>query len=83
MPAARTVARRRAAPAAAAGTLAELLIGVWRQMLDEGRSELSIAGRTIPVGRTRGRGLRTATVHFGELAIDAIAQNPETGSRWA
>ena len=63
--------------------LASVLVEVWTQLLREERAELSISGSSIPVERTRGRGLRFAVFSYGTHRIEAIEQNPATTSRWA
>jgi len=64
-------------------TLGEVLLEVWRQSLVERRPEVEVEGRRLPVGRTRGQGLATVTVPFGDATLDGIEQNPLTSSRWA
>jgi hypothetical protein len=64
-------------------TLEETLRDVSRQVLEEGRSEVEIAGEHFRVGRTRSAGLRVVTVQVAGRSIDGIEQNPNTRSRWA
>ncbi len=64
-------------------TLAETLIEVWREVLDEGRPVVEVEGERCPVGRTRAQRLRTVTFHFQGQLIDGIEQNPQKDSRWA
>ncbi len=55
----------------------------WRQVLDEGRAEVDLAGQRSRVGRTRSQGLRTVAFLYGAVPIEGIEQNPEKSSRWA
>ncbi len=64
-------------------SLADVLLAVWHQTLEEGAPEVEIEGRRYRVGRTRGRGLRVLAFTYAEHEIEGIEQNPETSSRWA
>ena len=65
------------------GTLGELLVSVWRQVLVDERPEVEVSGRRAPVGRTRNQRLRVVGFAYGEGHLEGIEQNPETDSRWA
>ncbi len=64
-------------------TLAETLVRVWRQVLEDGAGEVDLDGRRFTVGRTRNLGLRTVAFTFGGSPVEGIEQNPQTRSRWA
>jgi hypothetical protein len=64
-------------------TLAEVLVEAWRQVLEEGRDDVELAGHRSKVGRTRGQGLRTVAFLYEGHRIEAIEQNPTKTSRWA
>ena len=64
-------------------TLGETLIGVWRQVLVEGKPRVELEGKSYPVTTTRAKKLRTVRFDYVPYQIDGIEQNPETGSRWA
>jgi len=64
-------------------TLPETLIAVWQQTLAEGREEITLAGETFKVRRTRSKKLRLVEFTWGEHELTGIEQNPQTRSRWA
>ncbi len=65
-------------------TLADCLLEVWRQALDQERPNVELEGQTpLRVERTRGKGLRVVRFRFGEHGLEGIEQNPATRSRWA
>jgi hypothetical protein len=64
-------------------TLAEALVSVWRQVLVEGQSEVTLGRRRFPVDFTRRKQLRSVAFTYGRRRFFGIEQNPNTGSRWA
>ncbi len=64
-------------------TLGDILVSVWRQSLDEKRTEVEIEGIRHRVGATRRQALKTVTFTYAERPIEGIEQNPETKSNWA
>lgn len=64
-------------------TLAEVLGSVYAQVLVEDRPVVEIAGRSVPVSRTRAQGLRVVGFVYEGHTIEGIEQNPNTASRWA
>ncbi len=59
---------------------AELLKSIATQLLS--RTEIELAGRTIPVRRTSSQRLKTVGFTLEGRAYQAIEQNPHKPSRW-
>ncbi len=59
------------------------MILIWKQVLEEGKSEVALDDKTYPVGHTRAKKLRTVQFAYEGHSLDGIEQNPETTSRWA
>jgi hypothetical protein len=64
-------------------TLAETLVSVWQQVLADDRRSVELDSRTLPVGQTRSRRLRTVDFEYAGHRITGIEQNPDTASKWA
>jgi len=64
-------------------TLTEAMIRAYQQVLVDDLPEVEIAGRTYPVTRTRGQGLRVVSFLYLDHRIEGIEQNPQKTSRWA
>jgi hypothetical protein len=64
-------------------TLAQALVAAWRQALQEGRSEVEVAGSRVRVERSHKLGLKVVVFSWGGVPIEGIEQNPQTRSRWA
>jgi hypothetical protein len=71
------------APAPNRLTLSEALVSVWRQVLVEGQSEITLGQRRYAVGFTQRKQLRTIAFSYGRRRFFGIEQNPRTESRWA
>ena len=65
------------------GTLADLLIAVWRQAIADRKPSVVIDGASYTVRLTRTSLLRSVEFEFGRHSFAGIEQNPETSSRWA
>ena len=65
------------------GTLADLLIAVWKQAIADRQPAVVIDGTSYPVRLTRASRLRSVEFAFGRRRFAGIEQNPETSSRWA
>jgi len=59
-----------------------VLIDVWRQVLIEDKSSVTIERRNYPVRRTTRRKLRQVDFAFDGEKLRGLEQNPNTGSRW-
>lgn len=66
-----------------APTLAETLVSIWQQALNERRSTVQIGATQYAVGVTRSSRLRTVEFPYRRHRFAGIEQNPETSSRWA
>ncbi len=64
-------------------TLGEAAISIWKQVLEDRKSEVELDDKTYPVGHTRAKKLRTVSFAYEDHRLDGIEQNPETTSRWA
>lgn len=64
-------------------TLSETLVSVWRQVLVEGQSDVTLGRRRYAVDFTRRKRLRSVAFTYGRRQFFGIEQNPDTGSRWA
>lgn len=64
-------------------TLSEALVYVWRQVLVEGQSEVTLGRRRFPVDFTHRKQLRSMAFTYGRRRFFGIEQNPDTESRWA
>ena len=59
-----------------------VLIDVWRQVLIEDKSTVTIERRNYPVRRTTRPKLRQVDFAFDGEELRGLEQNPNTGSRW-
>ena len=64
-------------------TLAETLISIWQQVLEEGKEVVELEGKTYGVSRTRAKKLRTVGFAYERQLLEGIEQNPQTTSQWA
>ena len=64
-------------------TLSEALVSVWRQVLVEGQSDVTLGGGHFAVNFTRRKQLRSVAFTYSRRRFFGIEQNPDTGSRWA
>jgi hypothetical protein len=64
-------------------TLEEVIVSVWRQVLEENLNLIELDGARHPVRRTQRHRLRQVDFHFDGQALRGVEQNPETRSRWA
>jgi len=56
---------------------------VWRQILREDVSTVTVGGRNYPVRRTGRSKLRQVDFEFENHQLRGLEQNPSTSSRWA
>ena len=56
---------------------------MWRQVLVEGQSEVTLGRRRYAVDFTRRKQLRSVAFTYRRRQFFGIEQNPDTGSRWA
>ena len=68
---------------AAAKSLGDGMISVWRQALAEGAEKVEVEGESYPVTFTRAKKLRVVRFQWKSYDLDGIEQNPQTRSRWA
>lgn len=61
----------------------EALLAVWKQALVEGKTQVTVGGRTYPVRRTPKRHLLEIDFEVAGEPLRGLEQNPETRSRWA
>ena len=64
-------------------TFKETLIGVWRQVMEEGKTVVELEKQSCPVTRTRGQRLRQVRFRVDDHWLLGIEQNPKKASRWA
>jgi hypothetical protein len=64
-------------------SLEETLTSVWRQVLAENASTVSLDNETYPVRRTSKSRLREVDFKFADKTLRGVEQNPDTTSRWA
>jgi hypothetical protein len=64
-------------------SLEEALISVWRQVLAENATTVTLQEESYPVRRTSRSKLREVDFKFGDRALRGVEQNPDTNSRWA
>jgi hypothetical protein len=61
----------------------EAMLAVWKQALVEGKTQVTVGGKTFPVRRTPRRHLLEIDFEAAGKALRGLEQNPETKSRWA
>ena len=61
----------------------EAMLAVWKQALVEGKTQVTVGGRTYPVRRTAKRYLLEIDFEVAGEPLRGLEQNPETKSRWA
>jgi hypothetical protein len=61
----------------------EVLITVWRQVLEENADEVKLGAERYPVTGSEAKHLRQVAFVFDGNTIMGIEQNPKTKSRWA
>ncbi len=64
-------------------TLERALLDAWRAALVDEAPLVVLDGVSIPIRRTRAKGLRCVALSVDGRIVDGIEQNPETKSRWA
>ncbi|HTS13715.1 MAG TPA: hypothetical protein VMH00_16470 [Candidatus Limnocylindrales bacterium] len=61
----------------------ETLLSVWRQVLVDNATSVTLDGASYPVLKTPKKGLRQVDFLFDGRPIRGLEQNPHTQSRWA
>ena len=64
-------------------TCEETLISAWKQVLVEGKDEVTLGADTFRVSFLRSKKLKAVDFRCGDFEIAGIQQNPNTASRWA
>jgi hypothetical protein len=66
-----------------ATTLEDVLISVWRQVMAENATTVTLSDDSYPVRRTTRSKLREVDFKFQGAALRGVEQNATTNSRWA
>ncbi len=64
-------------------TLADTLISIWQQTLEEESGEVRLEDRAYRVKKTRSSHMRTLDFDYGDYLLTALEQNPSNYSRWS
>jgi hypothetical protein len=64
-------------------SLEDVLVSVWRQVLAEGATTVTLNDESYPVRRTSRSKLREVDFQFEGIALRGVEQNASTNSRWA
>jgi len=64
-------------------TLADTLISIWQQVMEEEAAEVKLESGSYRVKKTRSTHVKTLNFEYGEYLFTALEQNPEKKSRWA